>query len=83
MTLSFNQGLGLTIPLRTHVSVCSILRLEMLTLTHIIGGIYRDSSGKLWSIYLDEADDQDEEMTEYWLGEADSILLFVSVTISS
>ena len=55
----------------------------MLTLTHIIGGIYRDSSGKLWSIYLDEADDQDEEMTEYWLGEADSILVFVSVTISS
>ena len=55
----------------------------MLTLTHIIGGIYRDSSGKLWSIYLDEADDQDEEMTEYWLGEADSILVFVSATIPS
>ena len=55
----------------------------MLTFTHGLAGLYRDSSGKLWSIYLDEAYDQDEEMTEYWLGEADSILVFVSATIPS
>jgi hypothetical protein len=55
----------------------------MLTLTHVIGGIYRDSSGKLWSIYLSEADEQDQEITELWRGEADSILVFVSATIPS
>lgn len=49
-----------------------------LTLTHVLGGIHKDSSGKLWSIYLSEADDHDEEITELWKGEADSILVFVS-----
>ncbi len=51
-------------------------------LTHILGGgIHKDSSGKLWSIYLAEADEQDEEVTELWRREADSILVFVSVNI--
>lgn len=51
----------------------------MLNLTPVLGGIHKDSSGKLWSIYLAEADDHDQEITELWKGEADSILVFVSV----
>ena len=50
--------------------------------SHLLGGIHRDSSGKLWSIYLAEADDQDDEITELWKGEADSILVFVSATVT-
>lgn len=50
-----------------------------LNLTPVLGGIHKDSSGKLWSIYLAEADDHDQEITELWKGEADSILVFVSV----
>ncbi|KAH9169487.1 hypothetical protein EDB89DRAFT_1854361 [Lactarius sanguifluus] len=49
-------------------------------LTHVyLGGIYKDSSGKLWSIYLAEADEHDEEITELWRGEADSILVFTGL----
>ncbi|KAH8982737.1 hypothetical protein EDB86DRAFT_2834233 [Lactarius hatsudake] len=44
-----------------------------------IRGIHNDSSGKLWSIYLAEADEHDEEITELWRGEADSILVFAIV----
>ncbi|KAI9454219.1 hypothetical protein BJY52DRAFT_1417939 [Lactarius psammicola] len=44
-----------------------------------IRGIYKDSSGKLWSIYLTEADEQDEEITELWREEADSILVFTGL----
>lgn len=44
-----------------------------------IRGIHKDSSGKLWSIYLAEADGQDEEITELWRGEADSILVFTGL----
>jgi hypothetical protein len=50
--------------------------------SRVLGGIHKDSSGKLWSIYLAEADDQDEEITELWKGEADSILVFVSATVT-
>ncbi|KAH9031971.1 hypothetical protein EDB84DRAFT_154821 [Lactarius hengduanensis] len=44
-----------------------------------IRGISKDSSGKLWSIYLAEADEYDEEITELWRGEADSILVFTGL----
>ncbi|KAI9447608.1 hypothetical protein H4582DRAFT_2068224 [Lactarius indigo] len=44
-----------------------------------IRGIHKDSSGKLWSIYLAEADERDEEITELWTGEADSILVFTGL----
>ncbi|KAF8256988.1 hypothetical protein EI94DRAFT_127771, partial [Lactarius quietus] len=44
-----------------------------------IRGIDKDSSGKLWSIYLSEADDHDQEITELWRGEADSILVFTGL----
>jgi hypothetical protein len=57
--------------------------MKKLTLTYVLGGIHKDSSGKLWSIYLAEADEQDKTITELWRGEADSILIFVSVKIHS
>ncbi|KAH9010152.1 hypothetical protein EDB85DRAFT_2126919 [Lactarius pseudohatsudake] len=44
-----------------------------------IRGISKDSSGKLWSIYLAEADEYDEEIAELWRGEADSILVFTGL----
>ncbi|KAI9467388.1 hypothetical protein BJY52DRAFT_66741 [Lactarius psammicola] len=44
-----------------------------------IRGIHKDSSGKLWSIYLAEADRHDEEIAELWRGEADSILVFTGL----
>ncbi|KAN0137286.1 hypothetical protein V8E53_004731 [Lactarius tabidus] len=44
-----------------------------------IRGLHKDSSGKLWSIYLVEADEQDEEITAFWRGEADSILVFTGL----
>ncbi len=53
----------------------------MSTLTLALGGIHKDPSGKLWSIYLTEADKHDQDMTERWRGEADSILVFVRVHI--
>ncbi|KAI9447612.1 hypothetical protein H4582DRAFT_11093 [Lactarius indigo] len=47
--------------------------------TERIRGIHNDSSGKLWSIYLTEGDERDQEITELWKGEADSILLFTGL----
>ncbi|KAN0137293.1 hypothetical protein V8E53_004738 [Lactarius tabidus] len=44
-----------------------------------IRGIHKDSSGKLWSIYLAEADEHDKMITELWRGEADSILIFTGL----
>lgn len=49
------------------------------TLTERIRGIHNDSSGKIWSIYLAEADKQDEDITTFWRGEADSILVFTGL----
>jgi len=46
-------------------------------LIHALGDNYGDSSGKLWSMYLAEAEKEDKELTEAWKGEADSILVFV------
>ncbi|KAI9447598.1 hypothetical protein H4582DRAFT_2068210 [Lactarius indigo] len=45
----------------------------------LIRGIHNDSSGKLWSIYLTEADEHDKEISEHWRGEADSILVFTGL----
>jgi len=64
-----------------HIRMYLAQGLAMSTLTLTLGGIHKDSSGKLWSIYLTEADKHDEEMTEHWRGEADSILVFVRVHI--
>jgi Family of unknown function (DUF6535) len=46
-------------------------------LIHALGDNYGDPSGKLWSMYLAEAEKEDKELTEAWKGEADSILVFV------
>ncbi len=42
-----------------------------------LGDNYGNSSGKLWSMYLSEAEKEDKELTDAWKGEADSILVFV------
>jgi hypothetical protein len=39
---------------------------------------HRDSSDGLWSIYLNEAEKQDAEVTESWKRDTDGILVFVS-----
>ncbi len=64
-----------------HIRMWLVQGLAMSTLTLALGGIHKDPSGKLWSIYLTESDKHDEEMTEHWRGEADSILVFVRVHI--
>ncbi len=64
-----------------HIRMYLAQGLEMSTLTLALGGTHKDSSGKLWSIYLTEADKRDVEMTGQWRGEADSILVFVRVHI--
>jgi hypothetical protein len=46
-------------------------------LIYALGDNYGDSSSKLWSMYLAEAEKEDKELTESWKGEADSILVFV------
>ena len=46
-------------------------------LIHALGDNYGDSAGRLWSMYLTEAEKEDKELTEAWKGEADSILVFV------
>ncbi len=45
------------------------------------GDNYGDSSGKLWSMYLTEAEKEDKEITDAWKGEADSTLVFVSANV--
>jgi hypothetical protein len=52
-------------------------KLKSPRLRHAAGGLHNDPSGKLWSIYLVEADKQDEDITAFWRGEAESILVFV------
>ena len=46
-------------------------------LIHASGDNYGDPSGRLWSMYLAEAEKEDKELTEAWKSEADSILVFV------
>ncbi|KAH9164082.1 hypothetical protein EDB89DRAFT_2078275 [Lactarius sanguifluus] len=50
------------------------------------GENYGDSSGRLWTMYLTEAEEQDKEITESWKGEAEGILVFTglfSATVAS
>ena len=42
------------------------------------GENYGDPSGRLWMMYLTEAEKEDKEITESWKGDAEGILLFVS-----
>jgi len=42
------------------------------------GENYGDPSGRLWMMYLTEAEKEDKEITENWKGDTDGILVFVS-----
>jgi hypothetical protein len=37
-----------------------------------------DTSGKVWSVYLSEAERQDKALAENWKGDTEGILIFVS-----
>lgn len=39
-----------------------------------------DTSGKVWSVYLSEADRQDKALAENWKGDTEGILIFVCTT---
>jgi hypothetical protein len=38
-----------------------------------------DTSGKVWSVYLSEAERQDRALAENWKGDTEGILIFVRV----
>ena len=40
--------------------------------------VFADSSGPLFSMYLQLAGEEDKKVTENWKGDADGILIFVS-----
>lgn len=39
-----------------------------------------DTSGKVWSVYLSEADRLDRALAENWKGDTEGILIFVCIT---
>jgi hypothetical protein len=43
---------------------------------------FGDSSGKLFSIYSNVAEDEDNKMVERWQKDADAILIFVSPCVN-
>ncbi|KAH9018892.1 hypothetical protein EDB85DRAFT_598188 [Lactarius pseudohatsudake] len=43
------------------------------------GENYGDSSGRLWMLYLTEAEKEDKEMTENWKGDTEGILVFTGL----
>ncbi|KAH8987571.1 hypothetical protein EDB86DRAFT_2106920 [Lactarius hatsudake] len=50
------------------------------------GENYGDSSGRLWLLYLTEAEKEDKEITENWKGDTEGILVFTglfSATVAS
>ncbi|KAI9447794.1 hypothetical protein H4582DRAFT_25640 [Lactarius indigo] len=50
------------------------------------GENYGDSSGRLWMLYLTEAEKEDKEITENWKGDTEGILVFTglfSATVAS
>ena len=50
-------------------------------LIRVPGENYGDPSGRLWMMYLTEAEKEDKEITESWQGDADGILVFVSARL--
>ena len=44
---------------------------------------FGDSSGPLYSMYSTAAEDEDNKMAERWQKDADGILIFVSLRVSS
>ena len=49
----------------------------------VLGENYGDSSGRLWMMYLTEAEKEDKEITESWKGDTDGILVFVGARPSN
>ncbi|KAI0292621.1 hypothetical protein B0F90DRAFT_243236 [Multifurca ochricompacta] len=43
------------------------------------GSEYSDTSGKVWSVYLSEADKQDKALAENWKGDTEGILIFTGL----
>jgi hypothetical protein len=50
-------------------------------LIRVPGENYGDPSGRLWMMYLTEAEKEDKEITESWKGDAEGILVFVSARL--
>ncbi|KAI9447645.1 hypothetical protein H4582DRAFT_1802685, partial [Lactarius indigo] len=48
-------------------------------LIRVLGENYGDSSGRLWTMYLTEAEEHDKVITESWKGEAEGILVFTGL----
>jgi hypothetical protein len=42
-----------------------------------------DTSGKVWSVYLSEAERQDRALAENWKGDTEGILIFVRMIVLS
>jgi Family of unknown function (DUF6535) len=40
-----------------------------------------DTSGKVWSVYLSEAERQDRALAENWKGDTEGILIFVRTAL--
>jgi hypothetical protein len=57
-------------------------------LTTVTAGVGRsaskgsDTSGKVWSVYLSEAERQDRALAENWKGDTEGILIFVSILLT-
>jgi len=41
-----------------------------------------DTSGKVWSVYLSEAERQDRALAESWKGDTEGILIFVRIVLT-
>ncbi|GAW06576.1 transmembrane partial [Lentinula edodes] len=44
---------------------------------------YDDPSTKIWSLYLDQAEKNNERITESWKGDMDAILIFAGLFSAS
>jgi hypothetical protein len=58
--------------------VCRFYGFTGRNLIRLPGENYGDPSGRLWMMYLTEAEKEDKEITESWKGDAEGILVFVS-----
>jgi DNA-binding IclR family transcriptional regulator len=41
-----------------------------------------ETSGKVWSVYLSEAERQDRALAENWKGDTEGILIFVRIVLT-
>ena len=61
------------------VQVCSPARFTTCNLILLLDENHGDSSDEIWSMYLNMAKKQDEEVTESWKGDTEGIIVFVSL----